>query len=35
VVMAFEKNQISFNTQWQPAGVIKMGEPMGSRANRS
>jgi phosphatidylserine decarboxylase len=39
VVMAFEKNQIAFNPQWQPAGVIKMGEMMGdmtdSRVNRS
>jgi phosphatidylserine decarboxylase len=35
VVMAFEKDQITFNPQWQPAGVIKMGEVMGSRVNRS
>jgi phosphatidylserine decarboxylase len=33
VVMLFPKAVIAFNPQWQPAGAIRMGEAMGSKAS--
>jgi phosphatidylserine decarboxylase len=30
VVMLFEKESLRFNTNWQPAQTIKLGEPMGN-----
>ena len=33
VVMLFEKNMLQFNTDWQPARAIKLGEMMGNKLN--
>ncbi len=31
VVILFPKNALTFNSDWSPAGAIRMGEPMGSK----